>query len=115
RAAEARDRAVFPQYENVAKKGGGDLMLKLAESYYGYGRYADAEATARDALAKGGPRMDPNEAKMLIGESLMMQGKTADAVTAFNSLSNPSPGYAKAQHIWLLFANRKYDASTPSQ
>ncbi|HJW40498.1 MAG TPA: hypothetical protein VJ476_04615, partial [Rhizomicrobium sp.] len=47
RAAEARDRAVFPQYENVAKKGGGDLMLKLAESYYGYGRYADAEATAR--------------------------------------------------------------------
>jgi hypothetical protein len=115
KAAEARDRAVFPQYENVAKKGGGDLMLKLAESYYGYGRFADAEATARAALAKGGAKMDPNEAKMLIGESLVMQGKTADAVPAFNSLSNPSPGFAKAQHLWLLFANRKYDASTPSQ
>jgi hypothetical protein len=115
RAAAARDRAVLPQFETVAKKGGGDLMLKLAESYYGYGRYADAEATARAALAKGGARMDANEAKMLIGEALIMQGKTADAVAAFNSLSNPSPGYAKAQHLWLLFANRKYDASTPSQ
>ncbi len=114
-AAAARDRGVLPQFETLAKKSGGEVMLKLAETYYGYGRYADAEATARGALAKGGAKMDPNEANMLIGESLALEGKNADAVTALNALSNPSPGYAKAQHVWLLFANRKYAtaAATP--
>jgi len=107
-AAAARDRAVLPQFEALAKKSGGDIMLKLAETYYGYGRYADAVTTAQAAIAKGGPKMDPSEANMLIGESLLMQGKTADAVAAFNALKNPSPGFARAQHLWLLFANRKY-------
>ena len=115
-SAAARDRAVLPQFEALAKKGGADIKMKLAETYYGYGRYADAEATAHAALAQGGPKFDPNEANMLIGESLIMEGKTADAVAAFNTVSKPSPGYAKAQHLWLLFANRKYAtaaAATP--
>jgi len=114
-AAAARDRAVLPQFEVLAKKSGGDVMLKLAETYYGYGRYADAVTAAQAAIAKGGPKMDPNEANMLIGESLLQQGRTADAVAAFNALKNPSPGYAKGQHVWLLFANRKYAtaAATP--
>ncbi len=110
-AAAARDRAVLPQFEALAKKSGGEVLLKLAETYYGYGRYADAVTTAQEALAKGGAKFDPNEANLLIGESLLMQGKTADAVAAFNALKNPSPGYAKAQHLWLLFANRKYTAA----
>ncbi|MEI9991292.1 MAG: hypothetical protein WDM86_14750 [Rhizomicrobium sp.] len=112
-AAAARDRAVLPAFETLAKKSGADVMLKLAETYYGYGRYTDAEATARAALAKGGPKLDAVEANMLIGESLIKEGKTADAVTAFNAVSNPSPGFAKAQHLWLLYANRKYAAATP--
>ena len=29
-------------------------------------------------------------------------------VAAFNAVSNPSPGWAKAQHLWLLYANRAY-------
>ncbi|MEJ0026737.1 MAG: tetratricopeptide repeat protein [Rhizomicrobium sp.] len=107
-AAAARDRAVLPAFETLAKKSGADILLKLAETYYGYGRYADAEATARAALAKGGPKLDVAEANMLIGESLIKQGKVADAVAAFNAVSNPSPGYAKAQHLWLLYANSKY-------
>ena len=114
-ASAARDRGVLAQFETLAKKSGADVKMKLAETYYGYGRYADAEATARAALAQGGPKFDPNEANMLIGESLINEGKSADAVTAFNAVSNPSPGYAKAQHLWLLYANRKYAtaAATP--
>jgi len=114
-AAAARDRGVLGAFEALAKKSGAELKMKLAETYFGYGRYADAEATARAALAQGGPKFDPNEANMVIGESLILEGKNADAITAFNAVSNPSPGYAKAQHLWLLFANRKYAtaAATP--
>jgi tetratricopeptide (TPR) repeat protein len=109
------DRAVLPQLEKIARTSGGDIGMKLAETYYGYGRYAEAEAAARAALAKGGAKLDQNEANMLIGESLLMQGKTADAIAAFNAVRNPSAGMAKAQHVWLVFANRKYDATAASQ
>ncbi len=113
KAAAARDLAVLPAFETLAKKSSADILLKLAETYYGYGRYTDAEATARAALAKGGPKLDAAEANMLIGESLIKQGKVADAVAAFNAVSNPSPGFAKAQHLWLLYANAKY-ATAPT-
>jgi hypothetical protein len=114
-AAAAADRAVLPQLEKLAKTASGDVVLKLAETYYGYGRYADAEASARAAIAKGGAKLDTAEAQMLIGEALLGEGKNADAVAAFNQVQTSSPAWAKAQHIWLVFANRKYDASAPSQ
>lgn len=104
-----QDRASIAQFDAVARKSPtGDFDLKLAETYMGYGRYADAEAAARRALQKGGAKMSANEANMVLGEALLLQGKTPDAVAAFNALSNPSPGWAKAQHLWLLYANRKY-------
>jgi tetratricopeptide (TPR) repeat protein len=108
RSRAAKDRQTIAGFDTVARKGGGELELKLAETYYGYGRYADAADAARRALQKGGAKDDPNEANMVLGEALLMQGKTADAIAAFNSLKNPSPGMARAQHIWLLYANRKY-------
>ena len=74
----------------------------------GYGRYTDAETVARRALSRGFAEMDRNEGIMVLGEALALQGKLAAAVGAFNSLRNPSPGMARAQHIWLLYAHRKY-------
>ncbi|HXC55774.1 MAG TPA: tetratricopeptide repeat protein [Rhizomicrobium sp.] len=113
RGKAAKDRASMAGFEALVKNSGtGDLELKLAETYYGYGRYADAEAAARAALAAGGAKMNANEANMVLGQALIQQGKTADAIAAFNAISNPTPGMAKAQHVWLLWANRK--TATPA-
>ena len=110
----AADRKTIASFEQTAAKGSGELDLKLAETLYGYGRYADSAAAARRALQKGGAKNDPNEANMVLGEALMMQGDTAGAVAAFNALKNPSPGMARAQHVWLLFANHKTAAAAPA-
>ena len=112
RSRAATDRKTIDSFAGIAAKApSGELDLKLAETYYGYGRFADAEAAARRALQKGGAKANPNEVNMVLGQALLMQGKTADAIAAFNALSNPSPGAAKSQHLWLLYANRKYGAA----
>lgn len=107
----ATDRKTIAGFDATARKGSGELELKLAETYYGYGRYSDAADAAKRALQKGGPKNDPNEANMVLGEALLMQGDAAGAVAAFNALKNPSPGMARAQHIWLLLANHKAAAA----
>jgi hypothetical protein len=104
-----QDRSVEKSLAALAHKTPtGELDLKLAETYIGYGQYADAEAEARAAIQKGGAKTDLNEANMVLGEALAMQGKNADAAAAFNALKNPTPGWTKAQHLWLIFVNRKY-------
>ncbi len=112
RGRAAADRKTIDSFVGIAQKSPtGELDLKAAETLYGYGRYADAEAAARRALQKGGPKTNANEANMVLGQALMLQGKAADAVAAFNAVSNPSPGTAKAQHLWLLYAGNKYAMS----
>jgi hypothetical protein len=109
------DRATIAQFDAEARKSpNGQLDLRLAETYYGYARYADAAEAARRALQKGGAKADPNEANMVLGESLLAQGNTAGAIAAFNAISNPSPGLAKAQHLWLLYAQAKYNTAAPA-
>ncbi|MEJ1969272.1 MAG: hypothetical protein WDN03_11670 [Rhizomicrobium sp.] len=104
----AIDRKTIASFDATARKSpAGEFDLKLAETYIGYSRYADAADAARRALQKGGAKADPNEANMVLGEALVMQGDTAGADAAFNAVKNPSPGMAKAQHLWLLYANRK--------
>lgn len=112
RSRAAKDRATLAGFDAVARKSPtGEFDLKLAETYYGYGRYAEAAEAAQRALTKGGAKADPNEANMVLGEALIMQGKTAEAVAAFNAVHNASPGLTRAQHIWLIYANRKYGAA----
>jgi tetratricopeptide (TPR) repeat protein len=110
----ATDRKTIASFEQTAAKGSGELDLRLAETLYGYGRYADSAAAARRALQKGGAKNDPNEANLVLGEALLRQGDTAGAVAAFNALKNPTPGQAKVAHIWLLLANRKTAAAAPA-
>lgn len=116
RARAAKDRSTIAGFDGVARKSAdGELDLRLAETYYAYGRFAESAEAARRALTKGGAKNDHNEANMVLAESLLRDGKTAEAVAAFNALSNPTAGMARAQHIWLLYANRKYgDAASPA-
>lgn len=117
RTRAAKDRATLTSFEGLAAKSpNGELDVKLAQTYYGYGRYADVVAAARRGLAKGGGKTDPNEANMLIGMGLTMQGNSADALAAFNNVKGP-PGIMKTAHVWSLFAGRKYatTAATPSK
>jgi hypothetical protein len=112
-ASAAADRqALAPLASLAAKAGTGELSLNLAETYYGYARYAEAEAAARAALQKGGPKVNVTEANMVLAEALLAEGKKADAITAFKGVSNPSPGFAKAQHIWLTYANAPYNTAS---
>jgi len=110
----AADRKTIGSFEQTAAKGSGELDLRLAETLYGYGRYADSAAAARRALQKGGAKNDPNEANLVLGEALLMQGDTAGGVAAFNALKNPTAAQARAAHIWLIFANRKTAAAAPA-
>lgn len=109
RGRAATDRKTLDSFAGIAAKSpSGELDLKLAETYYGYGRYADAVTAARRALQKGGAKSNPNEANMVLGEALLRQGDMAGATAAFNAVSAPTPGMAKVQHLWLLYAGNKY-------
>ena len=113
RARVAKDRASLPAFEAAAaKSASGELDVKLAETYFGYGRYADVVAVARRGLTKGGPKTDANEANLLIGMALAMQGNNADAQTALNNVKGASAATMKAAHLWSVYAGRKYTPAT---
>ncbi len=106
--AAARDRATIGQFDAEARKSpNGELDARLADTYFGYGRYDDAVAAAQRALKKGGPKVVPDQMNMIIAMSLTIQGKTADATAAFNSVSGSTAALARAKHLWLLYLNRK--------
>jgi tetratricopeptide (TPR) repeat protein len=108
RTRTTRDRATVASFDSMATKSpNGELDVKLAETYYGYGRYSDAEAAARRGLGKGGAKMDANEANMVLGQSLAMEGKDADALAAFNNVKGGSAAMLRAAHLWSLYAGRK--------
>jgi tetratricopeptide (TPR) repeat protein len=103
------DKASLPAFEKqaVARKT-GDYDIKLAETYYGYGRYAEAEAAASRAIGKGGMK-DPSEGPMVLGMALTAEGKNADAVQAFAKVSGAND--QKIAHLWTLYDQRKYGAA----
>jgi hypothetical protein len=74
RARAAKDRASIASFDSMATKSpNGELDVKLAEAYYGYGRYEDAVAAARRGLSKGGGKTDANEANMNKANPEMMK------------------------------------------
>jgi tetratricopeptide (TPR) repeat protein len=102
----AQDRASLATYAaSAAKSAKGDQDLKMAEDYWGYGRYADAEASARSAIAKGGLK-DPGEGLMVLGTSLVAQGKNDEAIQTFSQVTG-NEGRMKAAHLWSLYAQAK--------
>ena len=116
RTRAAKDRSTLASFEALAAKSpNGELDIKLAHTYYGYGRYADVVTAARRGLGKGGAKTDANEANMLIGMGLAMQGNSAEALTAFNSVKGAGPGMMKAAHVWSLYAGRKYASAAAAR
>jgi tetratricopeptide (TPR) repeat protein len=101
-AADQRDLA---REEASSKSKGGEFNVQLAEDYYGYGRYPEAEEAARRAIAKGGMK-NPGEANMVLGMAMVGQGHYSDAIAAFQRVSG-GPGATKAAHLWLILAQSK--------
>jgi hypothetical protein len=100
------DERALPQIAASAQKSRtGEQDVKLGEDYWGYGRFAEAEAAAHEAVSKGGLKT-PWEGPMLIGAAQTAQGKYADAVQTFSQVSG-SPAVNKAAHLWSLYAQSK--------
>jgi hypothetical protein len=103
RSNAAKEQGLLNAETSAARKSGGQTALNVAEALYGYGRFADAEALARQA-GKGGK--NPGEGDMVVGMALVRQGKFADAATMFQSVSG-NPAMMKAAHLWGIFARQQ--------
>lgn len=111
RQKTVEDKRALPGFDAQAKaRKTGDFDVKVAETYYGYGQYADAEAAARRAMGKGGVK-DPAEAPMVLGMSLAMQGKNAEAVDVLSKVGG-NANDQKIAHLWTIYAQRKYTTPT---
>jgi hypothetical protein len=117
------DEHSLPQIEASAQKSRtGEQDVKLGEDYWGYGRFADAEAAARRAVSKGGLKT-PWEGPMLIGAAEVAQGKYADAIQTLSQVTG-SEAVTRTAHLWSLYSQAKQGparasttapAPTPSQ
>lgn len=99
----------------AARASKGEEDIKLAEDYWGYGRFADAEAAARRAISKDGLK-DPSEGPMLLGMVLTVQGKYDEAISTLAQV-NGNPGRMAAAHLWSLYAQAqkiKSQSSAPA-
>lgn len=85
-----------------AKMKQGEADIKLAEDYWGYGRFADAEVAARRAIAKGGLK-DPTGGPMLLGMILTEEGKYDEAIQTLSQINGTQARNATA-HVWSLWA-----------
>jgi hypothetical protein len=103
RSGAALDARELPSIASSAEKSKNGLQdIKLAEDYWGYGRFADAEAVARRAIAKGGLK-DPSEGPLLLGMLLVVEGKYADAIQTLSQVSGTS-SRTNVAHLWSLYA-----------
>jgi len=102
----AQDERALPQLAaHAAKSRTGEEDVKLGEDYWGYGRYADAEAAARRAIGKGGLKT-PAEGPLLIGVTEVAQGKYADAMQTLSQVSG-NEAATRTAHLWSLYAQAK--------
>ncbi|HLY04423.1 MAG TPA: tetratricopeptide repeat protein [Rhizomicrobium sp.] len=102
----AADERMLPQIASAAEKSrGGEQDIKLAEDYWGYGRYAEAETAARRAVGKGGLKT-PAEGPLMIGAAEVAQGKYADAVQTLSQVSG-NEAATRTAHLWSLYAQSK--------
>lgn len=115
-AGAASDDKTLPKFaaEAQARKT-GDYDEKLAETYFGYKRYAEAETAARRSLSKPGGK-DPLQAKMLLAMSLARQDKYQDAIAIFKEVEDAGGRAArvKAAHLWVSFCHFKMPPAAPA-
>ncbi|HEX3674424.1 MAG TPA: hypothetical protein VHU87_09150 [Rhizomicrobium sp.] len=102
RDAAADERSLGAIAASAERAKSGEQDVKLAEDYWGYGRYADAEAAARAGIAKGYAK-DPSEGQMILGLALVAQHKYDDAIATFAAVQG-NEGRRAAAHLWSLYA-----------
>ena len=113
RSDAATDERQLPSIAaSAAKAKKGQEDVKLAEDYWGYGRFADAEAAARRAISKGGIK-DPAEGPLILGMALAAQGKYDDAIQTFGEV-NGNDAARKTAHLWTLYAQLKKGPAAPA-
>lgn len=114
RSGARADRRSLRQIAAAAKRSKyGEQDVKLAEDYWGYGRYADSQAAAERGIAKGHIK-DHGEGQFILGISLVAQGKYSQARTALAKVDG-STARAQAAHLWDLWAKYKMSqTSTPA-
>jgi hypothetical protein len=105
RDAASDERSLGALAASAEKAKSGEQDVKLAEDYWGYGRYADAEAVARRGVAKGYAK-DPSEGLMILGMSLVAQSKYDEALATFGQVAG-TPGRMAAAHLWSLYAQAR--------
>jgi hypothetical protein len=105
--AEARqDELILTQVEKAAAKSpSAKEDAALAESYFGYGRYADVVRVAQRAIGKGGA--GAIEARLLLGLAQAMTGDDAAAAQTLDSVTGDG-ALQRAAQIWKLYVTRKY-------
>ncbi|HEY3778856.1 MAG TPA: hypothetical protein VGL35_12440 [Rhizomicrobium sp.] len=102
----AADERSLPQIAAAAERSrSGEQDVKLGEDYWGYGRYADAEAAGRRAVSKGGLKT-PWEGPLLIGAAEVAQRKYPDAIQTLSQVSG-NEAAARTAHLWALYAQSK--------
>jgi hypothetical protein len=112
---KARKDSVLDQRElpeavsGAAKSKSGEGDVKLGEDYWGYGRFADAEAAARRAIAKGGLK-HPAEGPLLLAATLVAQNKYDEAIQVLGQITG-TPATMKVAHLWTLYAQGKQKKS----
>lgn len=103
--AEADKKTIQAQITAAQKQNGND-SAKLSEALYSYGMYPEAETIAKLAMSKGGAA-DATEAPMVLGQSLLAQGKYDDAIAAFGQVQGGGPATARITRLWVALANIK--------
>lgn len=118
----ASDQAALSSIAAAAHRSKtGEQDIKLAEDYWGYGRYADAEAAAREGVERGGMK-DTSEGNFILGISLVAQGKNIEAQEPLGKVDG-SAARSRAAYLWNLFAQarakqmgqNKAASTTPAQ
>ena len=114
RSQASGDEKMIPAFAaEAAKSPNGEKLEKLAETYYGYGRYAESEAAARAAIAKDGMR-DPGQAKLLLAMNLINENKYQDAVDTLHDVPAGSTARFQAVRLWTIFAQHKINETAGS-
>jgi hypothetical protein len=88
---------------DLQKKASADpnASVKLGLVDWTYGKYPEAEAAIRSGMK--GKLADPEGAKVALGHVLLSEGKTQEAIAAFNSVARNSKEAGIAR-LWSIYA-----------
>jgi tetratricopeptide (TPR) repeat protein len=107
----ANDQGSLPALAaEAAKQTNGEIDVKLGESYWSYGRFAEAVASLQKGVEKGGLK-DMADAQTTLGIALLDAGKKDEALKMFETAAASNSAVAPVAHAWSLFVKRSAAAA----